>query len=296
MQLVASAGLVPTAARTLSPFKLYRPRSAAAALGLLRGGEQPVLLAGGTDLVASFNEGLQPRELITLAGVAELHQISADEVGVRIGAALSHHCGSGSAELRRRAPGFARDWSRIASPRIRLIGTLGGNLMARRTRYEAALLLCSLAARLEFFTPQGAVLCPPQALWEGALGPVDQRPALAGAPALLTHIVIDTNDLLASFHERSMRPLLTLAGALRRGAQGLRLRCALATEYLPPVVLELVLSGSTLAQVAAQAAPIAEALMAQLPQDFNDPALGSDYARAAGTALLLRQLRRLADG
>lgn len=295
MQLVASAGLVPTSARTLSPFTLCRPRSAAAALGLLRDGEQPVLLAGGTDLVASFNEGLQPRELITLAGVTELHQISVDGRGLRIGAAVSHHSGSGHEALRLRAPGFARDWSRIASPRIRLTGTLGGNLMARRTRYEAALLLSSLDVRLEFLTPQGAVQCPPQALWQGALGGLDQRPTLAGTPALLTHIVIDTHNLLASFHERSLRPLLTLAGALRRGANGLRLRCAVATEYLAPVVLELALSSNTLAQVVAQAAPIAEALMAQLPDDFNDPALSCDYARAAGTALLRRQLQGLAD-
>ncbi len=285
MQNLDSAGLVPTSARTLAAFKLRQPQSLAQALADLRVAEQPVLLAGGTDLVAAFNEGLQPRELICLAGVPELHQVQPCAHGLRIGAAVNHAQGSTHALLLEQAPGLAQAWARIANPRIRFTGTLGGNLMARRTRYEGSMMLACAGVALEFATPQGALELPVLALWQG----LPER-------ALLLAMRLETASLLAYFHDRSLRPLLSLAGALRQRANGLYLCCAVATEHLAPVLLELDLPGMDLHAMAANALSLALEAMNRLPESFHDTSLTPAYARAAGSALLARQLKGLAHG
>jgi aerobic carbon-monoxide dehydrogenase medium subunit len=280
MQLVATAGLVPTSARCLPPLKLYQPRSIGEALDALAHADMPVILAGGTDLVAAFNDGLQPRELVSLADVAELQTLEDSAPSVRIGAMVTHHAGCTSEALLRRAPGFAQAWSRIANPRIRCTGTLAGNLMARRVRYEGSVLLSAANATLVFASRDGPLHLNAPDWWRGR---VPQR-------SLLAHVELQTADLAAFFYERSMRPLITFATALRRRADGLVLSCAVATEYLQPVLLELALPGADLARVARDARGIAVDTFAQLPETFTDPALTPTYARAAGTALLARRL------
>ena len=284
MRNVATAGLVPTSARSLPPLLLHQPRSVAEVLAALRNSAQPVLLAGGTDLVAAFNEGLPVRELVSLAGVAELKDVHVSATEIHIGAGVCHAAGSSHAALRERLPGLAQAWARIANPRIRFHATLGGNLMALRPRYEASLLLSAARAKLVFAAQGGTVVLSPAQLWQGLAPPL----------ALLTHIVLPTQGLLAFVHERSLRPLLTLAAALRQGTQGLVLNCAVATEYLPPMLLELELPGLHREDLAHQATRIADAVFALLPADFQDAVVTPHYARSAGAALLARTLPKMA--
>ena len=280
MQLVSSAGLVATSARSLAPMKLYQPHSVAETLAALDAAENPLLLAGGTDLVACFNEGLGPREIVDLARVQELRGIEADSHLLDIGAGVTHGIGCAHAAVLARAPGFAQAWGRIANPRIRFGATLGGNLMARRARYEGPVLLAALAAALVFTGAAGTQSMTVADLWATRVP----------ARSLLTRIRIDTGALLWYSYERSMRPLITLAASLTRSADGMRLRCAVATEYLQPTVLELALPATDLAQVALAARTIARDAFAQLPASFADPVVTHSYAVAAGTALLSRQL------
>ena len=279
MQLVSSAGLIPASARSLRPFKLFEPNSVPAALAALAGADDAQLLAGGTDLVAAFNEGLAPGAIVSLARVAALRTIAFTDGSLVIGACVTHHAGSTHAEVLAHAPGFAKAWSRIANPRIRFTATLGGNLMAGRVRYEGSLLLLALGARLRLATAGERLELGPMDLW-------DER---APARALLTRIVIDTADLAWFGYERSMRPLITLATCLRRQTSGLALTCAVGTEYLRPFVLELQLPHD-LTGMAARARDIAVDAFAQLPESFADPVVTFDYAKAAGSVLLARQL------
>ncbi len=284
MQLVSSAGLIPTSARSLPKLKLYEPRTVAEALDALGRAANPVLLSGGTDLVARFNEGLSPGELINLAHVAELRTVSADARYLRIGAAVTHGAGCSHPTVREGAPGFAHAWSRISNPRIRFRATLGGNLMALRPRYEGALLLSAIGAELEFASTAGASKLAAADLWAGRIPP----------RSLLTAITIDTGGLAWYAYERSMRPLITLAACLRRpvdgGGAGWRLRCAVGTEYLHPALLELNLPGTELREIASAAKDIADQAFTQLPSDFFDPVATRAYCVAAGSVLLARQL------
>lgn len=282
----AAAGLVPTSARSLRRLKLLQPRSVEATLGALRDADDPVLLAGGSDLVARFNEGLDPRELVSLAQVADLRTITADAEGLRIGAMVTHADGSGNAAVQSAAPGFAAAWVAIANPRVRFTATLGGNIVARRVRYEGGVLLAAAQARLEWATAHGTRSMAAPALWsDHTLG-----------RSLLTAICIDTADLVAYFYERSMRPLFTFAVGLRQRGGGLHLSCAVATEYLRPQLLELALPDHGLSRVANEAREISTATFAPLPESFTDPSLTAGYTRSAGAALLARRLQGLVSG
>lgn len=283
MELLESAGLLPTSARSLPPLLLQQPASVAAALACLQASEVPVVVAGGTDLVACWNEGLPARTLVDISALDELRGVQQDQGLLRIGALVTHHAGAGNDRVQAVVPGFARAWSRIANPRIRFRATLGGNLMARRTRYEGAVLLRALQAQLEFATPGGAHWSSLDALWS------------LGLPrhALLRGVTIDATDLLAFDYERSLRPLYTQAMSLWRDARGLRLDLVVATEYLRPLALSLPLPGISAPQLAARARPIADDVLAALPESFRDALVTPAYARRAGAALLARQLGAL---
>jgi aerobic carbon-monoxide dehydrogenase medium subunit len=284
MEFVASAGLIPTSARSLPRLKLAQPSTVSETLAALASAQAPTLLAGGTDLVAQFNDGLRPSELIDLSKVVELRQVQAEASLLRIGAGVTHGAGSANAVVIESAPGFAQAWARIANPRIRFTATIGGNLMARRVRYEGSLLLTAAKARLEFATPSGLVQLTPPDLWAGN----------ALNRSLLTAIAIDTADLVSYCYERSMRPLMTLALGIRRTKAGLLLSCAVATEYLQPVLLELALTGS--GPLARNAKAIARDVFEQLPATFADAVLTNAYARSGGAVLLARQLAEVAHG
>ena len=280
MQAVVGAGLVPASGSCLPPLRLLQPRSVEVVVQLLRDAERPLLLAGGTDLVAAFNEGTTAAELIDLAKVEALRRITAQDGQLEIGAMATHDEGSRHAAVREHALGFAAAWARIANPRIRFTATLGGNLMARRVRYEASVLLSALEARLQFVSAGGPAELSPAEVWSG------------GVPArsLLRTVSIPVSDLQWFGYERSMRPLMTLATAWRRDGGGGRLVCAVATEFLQPVVLRALVGSTVALSNAANARAVARDLFEQLPDSFHDPVLNAAYARAAGAALLGRQL------
>ena len=286
VQLVAAAGLIATSARSLPRIALFQPRSIVAAVAALASGEAPTLLAGGTDLVAQFNLGVQPSALIDLSQVAELRAIDATAQGLRIGACVTHGQGAVHAAVVERAPGFAAAWARIANPRIRMRATLGGNVMALRTRYEVSLLLTALNARLEFATQAGALQLSPSELWAGQAPP----------RSVLTAVHLETASLASFTYERTLRPLMTLAVALRRTDDGLHLSCAIASEFLPPLAMTQALPGLQPQALARNAQAIARDVFAQLPTTFADPVLSNAYARRAGAVLLERRLGRASHG
>jgi carbon-monoxide dehydrogenase medium subunit len=280
MEHLPTAGLLPTSARTLAPLRLWRPASISDAVACLDRCEQPVLLAGGTDLVAQYNEGLAPGALIDISGIRAMRQLRQQDGVMHIGALVTHHIGSSDAGLHALLPGFARAWSRIANPRIRFRATIGGNLMARRTRYEGSLLLQALDAKLNFSGPSGTDQVEVDSLWQRGVAGRD----------LLTGIEVDVRGLLAFDYERSLRPLMTQALAVWLQPSGLRLALTIATEHLSPVRLSLTLPGIAVQQLRSRAVAIARDMLAGLPSTFADTQVTPDYARRAGAALMVRQL------
>ena len=116
---------------SLPQFKLLRPRSlgeAVEALGKHNGNIR--VLAGGTDLIPSMRQKLfEPEYVLDLRGVAEMRGIKpqADE-GVEIGALTVLRSIEKSEYLRRHYPVLTEAAATVASPVLRNMGTIGGNI------------------------------------------------------------------------------------------------------------------------------------------------------------------------
>ena len=123
----------------LPQFSVETPTTLEAALGLLAdhaGRALPV--AGGTDLLPNLKHRLaEPEVLISLADVGELRGISVGADGaLSIGAMTPLDQVANHPEVLARAPALAQAAGIVASPQIRRMGTLGGNVMLdTRCRY-----------------------------------------------------------------------------------------------------------------------------------------------------------------
>jgi len=101
-------------------------------------GDSGRIIAGGTDLVANLKLGtIRADALVSLSAIDGLTGISTGEHGdLLIGATTTLTTVAESDLVRRHAPALAHAVGRIASPQIRNMATLGGNLcLDTRCRY-----------------------------------------------------------------------------------------------------------------------------------------------------------------
>lgn len=116
---------------SLPSFKLLRPSTLTEAVDLLgRDSEEVKVIAGGTDLLPSMKQKLfAPPFLLDLRGVAELHGIQELSDGdVSVGALTTLAAIEHSAVIRRDFPVLYEATKMVASPVLRNMGTLGGNI------------------------------------------------------------------------------------------------------------------------------------------------------------------------
>jgi xanthine dehydrogenase YagS FAD-binding subunit len=93
----------------------------------------PQILAGGQDLLTSMKEGIvQPPRVVNLKGIPGLGKIEdLGPKGIRLGALVTLVELNENAIVRSRFPGLAEAAKAVASPQIRNLGTVGGNLCQR---------------------------------------------------------------------------------------------------------------------------------------------------------------------
>lgn len=116
---------------SLPQFRLLRPRSIEEAGTFLAKHSASVrVLAGGTDLIPSMRQKLfDPEFVIDLRSVAELRGIRSQSDGaVEIGALSSLSTIEKSAYLRQHYPVLTEAAATVASPVLRNMGTIGGNI------------------------------------------------------------------------------------------------------------------------------------------------------------------------
>lgn len=115
----------------MSLFSYAKPRALGEALKLLKNGT--VALAGGTDLVGLIRSGLaRPDKLVDLTGIDGLRGWSREKGrGVKIGALTPLSDIETSPQLRKLAPIIAESLRDAATPQLRNMGTVGGNLLQR---------------------------------------------------------------------------------------------------------------------------------------------------------------------
>jgi 4-hydroxybenzoyl-CoA reductase subunit beta len=121
---------------SLPQFKLLRPRTLDEALSLLTkhtdakdGPHRLRIVAGGTDLIPSMRQKLfEPQHVLDIRHVAELNGIRQQGSAIEIGALTSLTTIEHSAVLRQRYPVLTEAAATVASPLLRNMGTIGGNI------------------------------------------------------------------------------------------------------------------------------------------------------------------------
>src|SRR5262249_56803175 len=114
-------------------FEYASPTSTKQALSLLgtsSGGA--AVLAGGTDLLSLMkDEVVHPQRLVNIKEIKELHGVALSSGGLRIGALTTLADLADNVNVVKDYPALADALNEAASPQIRNMATLGGNLCQR---------------------------------------------------------------------------------------------------------------------------------------------------------------------
>ncbi len=131
----------------------HRPTSLREALALMAGSEVPLWpVAGGTDLLVKDHRRQMPPgpwEMMSLKHVPELNGIAKDGDAIRIGGAVTMRELAADALLGERLPVLALAADHMASPQIRAVATIGGNMANASPAADLAVPLLLLEAEVE---------------------------------------------------------------------------------------------------------------------------------------------------
>jgi xanthine dehydrogenase YagS FAD-binding subunit len=114
-------------------FRLAEPQTVEQALALLsKGGEKAFLMSGGTDLLTEIKEGVvAPDIVIDLKTIQGLSFIKKEKDGVHIGALTTVADLASDPVIRQDYAGLHEAALSVATPQIRNVGTVAGNLCQR---------------------------------------------------------------------------------------------------------------------------------------------------------------------
>jgi xanthine dehydrogenase YagS FAD-binding subunit len=115
----------------MRPFEYARPATGEQAVALLAAaGAAP--LGGGSDLLTLIKDGVEsPGRLVGLTGIAGLAEVTDGEHELTLGALATVGALARHSAVARAFPALAAALASVASPQIRTVGTLGGNLCQR---------------------------------------------------------------------------------------------------------------------------------------------------------------------
>jgi len=289
--MMAPALAIHRSRKLIPPFELLRPRTVREAASMqVDAPDHTAFMAGGIDLINRLKFGQPISRVVYLGAVGGLNGIEESATGLTIGAGVTHDQLQTSPVVRARLPALAETWSAVANVRVRLKGTLGGNLMAREPTYDVALAVMAAGAELRFAMADGAE----RRVAAGALTDAAGRPV--AQPGLLTAIALPASNRLRLGFDRSLRPALSMAVGLdldgtRIAGGRVAIGCAFAGPLARALPFDAPLAASELAGAAGE---IAHRLASTLPEPASDGQDGATYRRRMVAVLLRRQLVALA--
>lgn len=263
------AGWISRTHRAIAPFRLQRPTTPAEAVAALAETPGASMIAGGIDLVRRMRDGDTADTLIDLSGVSMLRGIEDRDEFIRIGALATHWDIETAPLLAARLAAFQAAWTTIGNVRIRMTGTIGGNLMAAERAYDGPVLLGAIGANLVFLTAAGEVLLPATA-----------RPQDYPDRALLTAIDIPVSAAARLGFDRSLKPVVSVAVGIDGDAVTVGVGCAYPWPFF--------WSGQT--------HDLENALSAALPDPIENPMGSAAYRRRMIGVLSRRLIDRLQRG
>jgi carbon-monoxide dehydrogenase medium subunit len=267
----------------IRPFNLHRPITVAEVCALAdEHGDGAVFMAGGVDLLQGLKAGQEFEHLIYLKSVPELHQIEVAGDTLRLGACVSHSVIEQDPGIAKLNPEISSIWREIANPRIRIAGTIGGNILASNPNYDGLPALIALDA-VAVFEGVAAQRIP--------VGEIGHAPE-----GLLTAIEIPNISTSRFAFDRSLKPAVSVAVAavVDGGVDNGMLRSArvgIGCAFGAPVGGALALDAGV---TAAQINDVARAYAEDLPTPIDNVFASAAYRRRMIGVLIARQLRTLA--
>jgi CO/xanthine dehydrogenase FAD-binding subunit len=172
--------------RRLPTFEHHTPATVAAALDLLsRLGSHGRLLAGGTDIFPAMKRREQtPAHLISLKEIDGLKGISADDQEIHIGALTTLGEIERSELIRQHLPILRNAVQVMASPQIRTLATIGGNICSAVPSADSVPPLMALRASLTLLGADGERTVPIEDFFTGP------KESILRADEILTGIII----------------------------------------------------------------------------------------------------------
>ena len=155
-------------------FEFHTPSSLEEAFALLeRYGDDARVMAGGTALILQMKQRFaQPGHVISLRGIPGLSSIETVETAansgtnaVRVGALCTQRQVETSAVIQETVPLVAETFRRVATPRIRNMGTIGGGLVHGDPNQDPPPSLIALGASVELTSSAGQRIVPVEELF-----------------------------------------------------------------------------------------------------------------------------------
>jgi xanthine dehydrogenase YagS FAD-binding subunit len=181
-------------------FELLSPRSLDEAVELAaRHGQDCALMAGGSDLLDQMKQHRRtPRYVINLKAIPELRSLQVTNEQITIGALTTLGELERHPEVRRLCPALGLAASRVATPQIRNVGTLGGNLLQdSRCPYYRGPWNCYRAGGIQCDARHG--VNQEHAIFGGnrcyTVSPSDTAPALVALGASVTVRGTETREM-----------------------------------------------------------------------------------------------------
>jgi carbon-monoxide dehydrogenase medium subunit len=269
---------------TLPSFSLEVPDDLEGALGLLEHhGEAAGLYLGGTELLLILKLGLATVDvLVDGKRLPELRGIAVADGVLDVGAGCTHRELETSDAVRGSLPALGELAAGVGNPRVRNVGTIGGNLCFAEPHSDPATLLTALGASADLVSTSGTRCVP---LGEFFTGPLETT---LGDAEIMTRVRIPLPELgratvafeRIAFHERPVANAAVYRDGddvrIVVGAVGGRPTRMAAAE-------ELVRSG-------AEPATVADAVMAAV-EPLEDSHGSEDYKRHLAGVAVRRCLR-----
>jgi len=284
--------------RRLTAFDYHEPATLDDAIAMLDGaGANAHVLAGGTDLLVDIKiERIPVSTVINIKGIAGLSGIEATAEGTRIGALTKATEVQASDLVGRRHPGLAQAAAILASPSVRALATIGGNVGRASPASDFGPALIVHRAQTEIVGADGVRRVPVEELY---LGP--GLTSLATSDIITAFLIPDPAPGFGSAHIKVGKrgsgtdiAIAAVSASVTFDAEGLVGDCRVALASLAPRPLrspavEAAVRGTTGSEDELSRAAIA------VRNDINpidDVRATASYRKHIAGVLTLRALRR----
>ena len=271
----------------ISSFDLHRPTSIAEVCELTtRFGENYMFMGGGLEVLQKLKSGMPVENLIYLKTVPELNSVGIESNMIRVGACVTHHAFEIHPAILENATDLAHVWKQLGNIRIRIAGTIGGNILANSASYDALPAFLALDAVAHFEDSKGS--------WSVPIENVTKAKQFG----LLTAIEFPIGDARVFSMDRSLKPVTSVAISAEF-SRGLfkNIRVGIGCAFSAPLGRSLHnKAGISPGELIDHTEELARAFAAALPEPVENVFASASYRRRMIAVILARQLLKIAKG